>query len=775
MRSLEQALQQGIAAHRQNNLTEAERLYRAVLNVQPNHPQANHNLGLIAVAMKQSEVALPLFEKAISANPNIEQFWLSYIDSLIVERQFESAKRALKRGKKKGVTKDNFNALTQKLAFTKAKNNKVQVPSQAEVQKLLNHYENGRFGDAEALATSLIENFPDHQFGWKVMGALLEQTGRQSEALHANQRSVQLVERDPEAHNNLGISLHKMKRLEEAEASYRKAITLRPDYAEAYSNLGNALRERGELGEAEASYKQAIKSKPFYAEAYYNLGVTLKELGRLSDAEASYREAIRSNSNYAEAHGNLGITLNELGKIAESEASFRQAISLKPNFPEAYNNLGNALKELGRLEEAEVNYRQAINFEPEYAAAYSNLGSTLQELGKLDAAEASFRQSIIFDANSSDSHSNLGAILQDFGRLEEAEACYRQAVALNSEHAEAHRHLALMKNYSRRDEQYLRMQEIYLDEETQEQQRCQINFALAKASEDLGDFEQAFQHFKEGNALRKKFLNYDRSEDIELFTQLKSNHPLIAQNRLNLEEIEIGPKPIFIVGMPRSGTTLVEQIVSSHSQVAGAGELPCVEQYGAPIARGISAIDAGSLLSFRQQYLAKLFDFSDGSPVVSDKMPLNFRYLGLLACAFPEAKIIHVKRNPAAVCWANYKQYFVSKALGYCFELEDILHYYELYRDLMAHWQKLFAQRIYQLDYEMLTINQEDETRKLIQYLDLNWEGKCLSPQENLRSVATASNMQVREKVYRGSSQQWKKYKPFLNGALDYLDASTER
>jgi len=153
-------------------------------------------------------------------------------------------------------------------------------------------------------------------------------------------------------------------------------------------------------------------------------------------------------------------------------------------------------------------------------------------------------------------------------------------------------------------------------------------------------------------------------------------------------------------------------------------------------------------------------------------MPQNFRYIGLLAAAFPEAKIVHVKRNPAAVCWANYKQYFISKNMGFCYALDDIISYYRLYENLMEFWGSSLSKRIYHLDYELLTVNQKDETQKLIDYLGLDWNEECLSPQNNTRSVTTVSNIQVREKVYQGSSQQWKKYKPFLNSMLDFLDDS---
>jgi hypothetical protein len=269
--------------------------------------------------------------------------------------------------------------------------------------------------------------------------------------------------------------------------------------------------------------------------------------------------------------------------------------------------------------------------------------------------------------------------------------------------------------------------------------------------------------------LRKKLLNYDINQDVELFKQLKSSYPKIEKNSLEPYSLANKLTPIFIVGMPRSGTTLVEQIVSSHSQVTGAGELDFAAQFGAAIATGFTEVNNESLLDFRQNYLNKLQNVSNGNLIVTDKMPQNFGYIGLLAAAFPEAKIVHVKRTPAAVCWANYKQYFRSKNIGYCYAIDDVLSYYKLYENLMEFWTNTLSNRIYKLDYEQLTVNQESETRRLIEYLGLDWDENCLSPQNNMRSVATASNLQVRQKVYQGSSEQWKKYEPFLNGAFDGL------
>jgi len=418
--TVDQILQQGVAAHNAGDLQEAERLYRAILQVQPKHPDANHNLGLIAVSMNQSGMALPLFKSAIDVNPNIEQFWLSYIEALITERQFKNAKQALKKGKKKGVAKEKLKALTQKLVSVKAGNTPIQAPSQAEMQKLINHYQNGQYGDTETLAISITEQFPRHEFGWKVLGAVLSQTGRVSESLVAYQKSVELAPQDAEARSNLGITLKELGRLEEAEASYRQAITLKPDFAAAHYNMGITLKELGRLEEAEASYRQAISVKPDYAEAHNNLGITLNELGRLEESEASYRQAITLKPDYAEAHNNLGNTLKELGRLEEAEASYRQAISVKPDYAEAHNNLGAALNELGRLEEAEATLGQAIALKPDYIDAFMNRWDLLFKKREFEAAlkDADFWDTKLSRLHSLETLYALGRIKEIYQRIE---------------------------------------------------------------------------------------------------------------------------------------------------------------------------------------------------------------------------------------------------------------------------------------------------------------------------------------------------------------------
>jgi Flp pilus assembly protein TadD/SAM-dependent methyltransferase len=253
-------------------------------------------------------------------------------------------------------------------------------PSQQQLNNLFEYFQNGQYDDAEKLSVSITQEFPEHPFAWKVLGAALKQIGKINESLIASQKSVQLDPQDAEAHSNLGVTLKKLGRLKEAEASFRQAIALNLNFIEAHNNLGITLKEQGRLKEAEASFRQAIALNLNFIEAHNNLGITLKEQGRLKEAEASFRQAIALNFNFIEAHNNLGITLKEQGRLKEAEASFRQAIALNLNFIKAHNNLGITLKEQGRLQEACSAYIQAINLNPDFTIAYENLGTAIKNI-----------------------------------------------------------------------------------------------------------------------------------------------------------------------------------------------------------------------------------------------------------------------------------------------------------------------------------------------------------------------------------------------------------
>jgi hypothetical protein len=289
--------------------------------------------------------------------------------------------------------------------------------------------------------------------------------------------------------------------------------------------------------------------------------------------------------------------------------------------------------------------------------------------------------------------------------------------------------------------------------------------------EDLGDLSAAFVSYVAGGDMRQKLLAYEFKQDEHLFVQIKNIAPQFKNVTLTISGEPIRHTPIFILGMPRSGTTLVEQIISSHSEVTGAGELEYVSRFGTELVAGIRAPTLEAVSAFREQYLTELAKRADGQAFITDKMPQNFRYIALIYAAFPEAKIVHVQRNAEATCWSNFKHYFVAKSLGYSYNLRDTVKYYTLYKELMHFWSQSYGDRIYNLDYDTLTEYQGPETRRLVEHLGLDWEDACLAPQNNNRSVKTASQQQVRQKVYKGSSQAWRKYELLLDSVFDGLSS----
>ncbi|MDA9061736.1 sulfotransferase, partial [Planktomarina temperata] len=411
--------------------------------------------------------------------------------------------------------------------------------------------------------------------------------------------------------------------------------------------------------------------------------------------------------------------------------------AIKRDYAEAYNNMGVTLKEQGKLEEAIEAYNKALAIKPDYAEAYNNMGNALKEQGK----------------------------------LEEAIKAYNKALVIKPDYAEAHRHLSQLTKYSSDIAQISEVEALLQQADINDSDRCNLFYTNAKMQEDLGNLSAAYASYVAGGGLRQKLLGYEFKQDEHLFGLIKRTAAKFKDVALNAASAPITHTPIFILGMPRSGTTLVEQIVSSHSKVTGAGELNYASRFGTKLVVGLTNPTLEAVSEFRERYIAELAKRAEGQAFVTDKMPQNFQHIALICAAIPEAKIVHVQRSAEATCWSNFKHYFASKGLGYSYNLRDTIAYYRLYKDLMHFWSQSYSDRIYNLDYDKLTEDQEPETRRLIEYLGLNWEEACLAPQNNKRSVKTASQQQVRKKVYKGSSQAWRKYEPFLDGVFDGLEA----
>jgi tetratricopeptide (TPR) repeat protein len=434
----DQAIKKAVRAHVEGKIEEAESLYRVILRSYPLNPDANHNLGLILASRSENSAALILFKAALEVNAGVEQFWISYIDMLIVEKNFNEAKIKIEQiekikfsenksvgierllGWKKSIyankyaLEGDYRVSTNKLGpehekFKLSQNHHSPAsnPSQSEIQNILSSYQSHNFAKTKDLATSMSLRFPEHQFAWKVLGALFGQTGNFEESLVANQKSVEISPNDYEAHNNLGRTLQELGFLTDAKLSYDLAIQLNPDYAEAYNNLGNTLSKLNRLEDAKKSYRKAIDLDASYADPYYNLGNIYTECGHLDSAEKFYLHALDLKSGFVEAHTNLANVQIKVGKLAEAEANYRQAIASATHYSEAHVNLGNLLFETGRASDAEASYQQAILENPNCSHAHYSLGSLFKEMERFDEAKNSFMRAISIQPNSIDAHKSL--------------------------------------------------------------------------------------------------------------------------------------------------------------------------------------------------------------------------------------------------------------------------------------------------------------------------------------------------------------------------------
>ena len=548
----EQALEQGVAAHKIGKLQEAERLYRAILQAQPKNSDANHNLGVLAVSVNRVDLALPLFKTALKVNPTIEQYWFSYIDALVRANQRKDAKQAIKKAKKIGFDPKKLDALVSQATIKVG----TKEPTQAQLNSLMEYFQSGQFSETEKLAISITNEFPKHPLSWKVLGALFGQIGRYPESVNANQTVVALSPKDAEAHSNLGVSLEELGRLDESEACYSKAITLKPDYSEAYHNLGNVQMKLGKLEEAKERYTDAIELKPNYAEAYNNLGAVLEKLGESDQAEASCRQAIALKPDYAEAYSNLGVTLVELGRVKEAEASLRHAIELRSDVSNTHFTLGNMLRKLGRLAEAETSFMQTIALKPDYYQAYCNLGITLQELGRFSEAETSYRRAIALKSDFASAHSNLGVTLQELGRLDDAEASQSLAIELNPDYAEAYNNLAItLKGLGRFEEAEAR----YAQAIALKPNFAEAHSNLGMTLKALGRLEEAEASYMRAIALKPNYAEahsnlgaalheLGRLEEAEInykkAIMLNSDFAVAARNILELPVGQLDPKTL---------------------------------------------------------------------------------------------------------------------------------------------------------------------------------------------------------------------------------------
>ena len=437
----------------------------------------------------------------------------------------------------------------------------------------------------------------------------------------------------------------------------RRWIEMLNPSLKAQNNLGNAYKDLGKIDEAIIKYETAIKFKPDYAVAYYSLGNAYELARDHLNAIKNFGEAIKYKPDYVEAYCNWGTVLFKKNLIHDAVDKFTKAINIDEKHAPAHLGLGNCYWQLRELDLALNCYDAALKLQPNNSDAYSNIANVEAYKGNLTLAASLYQDAIRLNPSSYEAHNNLGHVLKDGGDLETAEYHYREAIQIDSLNAEAHFHLSIIKSYTDNDEHLKLLRELS-HQEMDDHQACLIQYAMAKALDDIGDYKTAFQSFLSANELRRSNLNYTISKDITLFDLLYEINSKLLQMPGPVLSEKLDVIPIFIVGMPRSGTTLIEQIISSHSGVKACGELETLFTLCLPLINDTEAININNIEKLRQDYLKSVRDLSDGCKYITDKMPLNFRLIPFIQRAIPEAKIVNVTREARATCWSNFRHFF---------------------------------------------------------------------------------------------------------------------
>ena len=744
-------VQRAIAAatrhHQAGRLRQAELRYRRILKRAPGNAEVLHLLGVLLHQRGLPDQAIPYLERAVRLDDDAALYHYNFAEVLrALGRAAEAAERYRRAIElEEGYADAHFglgNALMD----------------QGEAASAIASYRRGlelRPGDAET---------------WLNLGNAQLGDGALDEAIESYRRAIAVAPSYAEAHVNLGGALMDRGELDGAVGAYRRAVTIAPDMAEAHYNLGRALEEQDDIEEAAASYRRAVAADGSHAQAHLNLGSLLHRQGDAEGAVASYRRALEIAPDMAVAHINLGNVLAEQGKLGEAEDAFRRAVAAAPEDAAAHVNLGDILRVRGRVDEAIASCRRACELAPEAARAYLGLGTALVEKRLVDEALESYRRALAIEPDYPEAHYNIGVCLREQGKFEAAAQALERALELQPGLSSALVSLATLRTHRRGDRQIARLQERLAAEGLSEQERADLNFALAKIYDDLGGYDQAFAHYEIANELKDAELGFDGAAHEADITRLRETFDAAFFERRKGWGVA-SELPLFIVGMPRSGTTLVEQIIASHPQVWGAGELRKMHQIvdslpgrladHTPYPECVALMDPAIAKQLAREYLDFVRDLSAEAVRVSDKMPHNFLRLGLIAVMLPRARIIHCRREALDTCLSCYSQNFASP-YDFAYNLTSLGLYHRQYERLMAHWRAVLPVPMLELQYEELVADQEGVSRRLVAYCGLEWDDRCLDFHENQRPVRTASQWQVRQPLFTSSVGRWRNYEKHL-------------
>ncbi len=608
----------------------------------------------------------------------------------------------------------------------------------------------------------------------------LRAQGKPQESLALYRRALTLDARSAEAHNNLGNAFVELGKPTEAVGCYREALALTADNAVILCNLANALRQLGSLEEALACTRRSIALDPSLSMAHNNLGLLLAGMGQREQAVASYRQALALNPGYVEALNNLGTLLRELGERREALALCHRAVDLDPGRAGSHGNLGHVLFELGQIEEAAASFRRAVALQADSAPLHTSLAAAQRMEGRAGEAEASCQAALAIDPTCVQALTLLGELQADRGQFAEAQQLFQRALAVDPGFPFTYWSITAHRKMTVDDAGWLQGAQALLAKPLPLSHEISLRFALGKYFDDVAQYDDAFANYRQANELTKRYgREYDRASHAARIDRVIGAFDASFMSRCQADASR-SELPVFVVGMPRSGTTLVEQILASHPSVFGAGELKfwgnAFRAFESPSAAedGASKLIPGMARDYLEQ-LSVLSGSSGPALRVIDKMPANFRYAGLIHAALPRARIIHMRRHPVDTCLSIYFHNFLNRG-SYANDLDNLAHYYAEYVRLTDHWRAVLpAAALLEVPYEGLVANQEGWTRRMLEFIGLPWDPRCLEFHQTDRVIITASKWQVRQKINSGSAGRWRHYEKHVGPLLSLTELAAQR
>jgi len=646
---------------------------------------------------------------------------------------------------------------------------------------------------------------PGHADALHLLGLMAHQAGNIELAIAQLRHACRAPGAPAVYHSNLAEMCRQAGLLEEGEAAGRRAVRLDPVNADAWNNLGILLQESGKFAESKHCLERVLTLQPHNAQAHNNLGNTSKRLGLFADAERHWRRALKLRADYAEPHSNLANMFTDQGKYEQAAGHARRAIELNPRLADAYVNLAGVEMARNRYKEALQWLDLLLGFAPGHAVGLAARAQALKKLDQLEEALDAATRAIKAAPQNAEAHNAHGVVLQALGRMQDALAAYDRAAALPgtvAEQALINRALLFMeqgetaaaraafdgvlemfpasasacfnsadlRKFGPGDAQVARMQEM-LAVTTSSHDALLLHFALGKAFLDIGDSDAAFLHLNAANRQKRGTIDYDSaatSDWMRRIAQVFSADFIAAR----AGQGAASTMPVFVLGMPRSGTTLIEQILCSHPAIHGAGELSLVSKLVealSPFPESAGSLGARRLHELGGAYLAETGRLAGGRLRVVDKMPANFLHAGLLHLVLPGAKIIHCKRDAVDTCLSCYSKLFTAEQ-SFCYDQMELGQFHRDYQTLTAHWRAVLpASAFLEVDYEAVIADLEGEARRMLEFLNLLWDDSVTRFHETKRPVRTASVNQVRRPLYATSKGRWRAHEKNLGPLLGAL------